>query len=617
MWVVAPVWLRALAPPALAEIDPQTKKPYDIHVVLRVADNRFLTPLFQEQLRRELADQLRLSFGALARVQVASEHPLLRDIEARGLEQVLEGWDEVSDRQTYFVLLDYAAGQYQLRARGHDGLTGQATPLVRRLQTTDRAIVARMAAGLVEQDFSPVGVATAAGKDARLTFRGGALGVSLDRWVRQGDVFAVSRIVPEGARRRATRVAWALLEVLEPPHDGTCRCRYWHRFQEDRLGNVPGVLGFRARKLPTETAAARVRLIDDETLQPLDGVRVEFIRPGSDTHSDAATGRDGLAVSPDPFARFALARIVSGGEVRAQLPVAVTAGPAAVCRIKLRPESEARASAEYRREAWLRRIFENARVAVERTAELNRRLGQSLQAALDDGRTGLKNLDAELTYLGRERDELHRLARDLNIPMKRFDLRDGDQELVKLRQQRDELQQFVGRVETVLKETNNQEALGLHKLLEQARLFEGEARYDQAIRLYERVLQASPDQPKVKANVDALKQAWAVKDKKHAEARAFIYETWPKVDADGLLKELAKAKAALQTSRAAGDRLTPRKLQQADVLHAANLKKQLDVLRRQNTEDSRNRTRAVQQAADGLRSLHADVLAFLADGKKE
>src|SRR4051794_41287488 len=75
----------SVATPARAALDPGLKTPYRLRVVLQIAEHRALTPVFQQQLERELAGQLQLTYGPLARVEVVRVHPLLRDIRARGL----------------------------------------------------------------------------------------------------------------------------------------------------------------------------------------------------------------------------------------------------------------------------------------------------------------------------------------------------------------------------------------------------------------------------------------------------------------------------------------------------------------------------------------------------
>jgi hypothetical protein len=47
------------------------------------------------------------------------------------------------------------------------------------------------------------------------------------------------------------------------------------------------------------------------------------------------------------------------------------------------------------------------------------------------------------------------------------------------------------------------------------------------------------------------------------------------------------------------------------VVHTVSLKKQLETLRRRDTEDNRNRTKALVQVSEALLSLHNDAAAFV------
>ncbi|MBI3262161.1 MAG: hypothetical protein HYZ58_03305, partial [Acidobacteria bacterium] len=67
-----------------------------------------------------------------AQVEVVRAHPMLREIEAKGLENGLEGWEQILPVKTHFVLLDFAAGIYFLKARQYDGMTGLVSPVLRR-----------------------------------------------------------------------------------------------------------------------------------------------------------------------------------------------------------------------------------------------------------------------------------------------------------------------------------------------------------------------------------------------------------------------------------------------------------------------------------------------------
>jgi hypothetical protein len=598
--------------PARAALDPELKKPYQLEVVLYIADNRALTQLFQEEMLSALRDQLRQTFGALAQINVKRQHALLPEIVARGLEQALDGWEQTSETQTHFVLLDYREGQYRLQTRAYDGMTGQATALIGRVQTGDRAAVPLLAARLIEQAFGPVGTVTPAGKDMTLTLKAGGLG-TLDRWVKTGDVFAVSRVVPQGPKVRATRIAWALLEVLDGPRDGVCRCRYVHRFLDDDLREAPGTLGFRALKLATTQALVRLRFLDDETLQPLDaGTKVQVFRPGAKDKVELTTNRDGVAVTRVPFSHLVVVHLP---DERVSLPIEVIEGRTVVCRIKVKGGSDTLAALDYRRDAWLRRVYDNIRLASERAKELGKDLSKSLQAAKVNGSEGLTNLEMELAHLTQEHNELKRLKEENKLLAKQFDLREGEQRLAELRERHKKLKDFVRDIDDAIKKGEQNAAMS--QVLARASLLEAEAEYAQAIVLYEKVLAKSPDQAKVRAHLDQLKRAWAIeKGSKHEAARTFVYDTWPKLEVGALKENLKVAGQMLATLKAADDRLTPQKMLQANAVHAVKLKKEFDRLRQQDSADNRSQAKVISQVAQGMVQLTEEIIAFIGPRKE-
>jgi len=609
LWVSFAAFLIASPSPGHAALDADAKKPYQLQVVLHVGANRIFTPLFQEQLERDIANRLKLAFGDLAKVEVTRAHPLLSDIHTKGLGPALLGWDGLSERTTHFVLLDYSAGSFQIQTSFHEGLTGQAGPTTTRLVSHDRADLARAIAQVVENSFCPVGSAVQAGKDVSLKLKGGELGVPLDRWVKKGHVFAVSRITDESGRKKADRLEWALLEALEAPAAGTCRCRYWHRYQEDALRESPGTLGYRATLLATATQPVKVQLLDDATLQPLDGVRVRVQTPGAGKPAELITNRDGLAVTREDFAQFALVQILTGETVRAQLPVELIPGRTPIARIKMQGDGESQAPFATRRDAWLRRIYENVRMSTERSRDLAAQLHQSLGAALESGKKSLPALEGEVKYLESERSELSQIAKSKKWS---FDTREGDREIKELHKQAKELGEFVTRIEGVLDKAGGQkEGLGLIQLVERARLLEGEAEFEQAIRLYEHVVQASPGEKEVKAQLDKLKAAWTPVNAAHEKARAFLMRTWPALDVAGLGKNMEEAKTALAVCKAARDKLTPIKLVRANAAHTVNLTRELDALKRRPSEDNRNRAKALAQTGEALLRLHQDAAEWI------
>ncbi|MBI3822161.1 MAG: hypothetical protein HY289_05710 [Planctomycetes bacterium] len=608
---------------ARADLDPETKKPYQLQIVLRVGGNRVITPLFQEQLQRDVQNQLKIAFGELARIEVVREHPLLRDIDDKGLTTAVESWDSLSDHTTHFVLLDYADGSYQIQTRFHDGTSGLPGALTQRKQTTDRQNVAATIVQLVETSFSPVGTITAiaaGGKEATLKLQGGELGVSLDRWVKRGHVFAVSKLVGEGGRQRAERIEWALLEVVDGPTAGTCKCRYWRRYEEDALTTAPGTLGFRALHLPTVAAPVKLHLLTETDarpapkLTPIKDVDVFAQRGGSGKNEKLTLDRNGLATSAKPFAHFAIVQVLSTDKVRAEFPVEIIAGRTAVARIPAQTGRES-LSLTVQRDAWVNRVYDNIRISTEREHDLARLLNQSLDAALQAARGSLPILEGEVKYLERERNDLERRARDKKQPC---DLGEGEKQLEELRKQAVDLKAFVERIDGVVKTSaGDDRELGLLKLIERAQLLELDADFDAAIRLFDQAVQAAPGRTaKIQAHLDQLKKAWAVKDDEHAKARAFVYQTWPTLDSAGLFKNKDEAKKALAACRAAQDKLTPQKFLRVNIAHTASLKKELETLKRRDTEDNRNRAKALVQVTEILRELHAEA-SLLAGPRKE
>ncbi|MCI0638070.1 MAG: hypothetical protein L0Y72_28030 [Gemmataceae bacterium] len=596
-----PLWL---ASPLHAQLDPDLDKPYRLQVVLGVAENRFLTPLFREELQQDLQESLQRSLGGLAKVEVVRAHPLLREVEAKGLTSALDALEQLTGLKTHFVLIGFDAGVYTLQARQFDGPTGLASPVVRRAHTTDRSVVARVAAQLVETDFGVVGTVVEAGKDIRLAIQGGKL-APLDRWVKKGDVFAISRLSAAGGKLRGRRVEWALLEALAEPRDGIVTCKLWRRYLEDDLAPAPGVTGYRALKLATISGPLRVRFLDAEQFLPLDGLPVHVFHPQG-AKTELSTNRDGLATTRDSFPHFAVIDVRWGGAALVRLPVAIVDERTIVCRLKTQPEAETLATLEIRRDQWLRRSLDSLRLSSERLIALEYLLNKSFQAALESARSGQEFLAKELSQLEEERDGILKQAADKKL--QGFDLGDGQALFNELAKKRKDLAAFVERIEAALADEKSEKSLGLTKLLERARLLEGEADFEQALALYGQFLKASPDQKKIREHWEALAKAWVIKDEAHAQARTYFYQVWPRLEVDDLRKNLDKAQKFLSTCAAAQDRLTPLKIVQANVSHAAALKRRLDALRRQDTEDNRLQAKAIAQVADGLRRLHAEAV---------
>jgi tetratricopeptide (TPR) repeat protein len=595
-----------------ADLDPHSQTPYEVHVVLHVADNRFLTPLFRDQLERDVRGELQLAFGELATVEIARQHSLLGHILEKGLQQALDGWQTLSRRTTCFVLIDYANGQYRVQARQQDGMTGLSSPGVRQDSTSDRRMVPALAARLVLSDFGVIGTVTRAGDEVELALKGGKLKGAHGRWVRAGDVFAIARINDEAGKTQSVRVPWALLQAVSEPRDGMVRCRLLRRFKEDDL-REPGVLGYRALRLPAIVAPLRLRLLDADSLEPLTGLQVHVRAKPGDKADEYAI--DGVLTTRRTYSHAVWVEVLQGSQRVANFPVEIVDDRPVVCRLKV-GDADTQAPLEYRRDLWLKRLYDNLRVASERVLELNRLLvGESLEATQKAGLAGLKHITQDIKNLEFERLELLDHARKRKLAADTF-LREGDERLEELKKRREDLTALLARVEQAIAKANSPESRALAKLLERARLLESEADFEQALSLYDKFLAQSPDQEKIATYVTNLKKAWAPRSPEHAEARQFVYQAWPRVEPGSLKTEVANARAAFEKCRAAGDRLTLRKFVLIDVLHASNLKKRLDVLKAKDTADNRAEASVIAAVAEELRQLHAEVSAFLRADKQ-
>jgi tetratricopeptide (TPR) repeat protein len=580
--------------------------------VLNVAEHRMLTSQFQQQLERELRNQLELAFGKLAQVEVVRGHPLLNDIRTRGLQQVLDNWDELSDVKTHFVLVDYAAGQYQIQTGHHDGSTGLSSQVVRQEALGDRQRVGDTAAQMIQKDFGVVGTFQKLdGSEVKLAIRGGGLVDSLGPWVQPGDAFAVVRLTQQSGKLRASPLEWAILQVIEAPQGGLVRCRYFCRYEEDRvLTDAPPVAGYRCLKLNTIRGPLRLRLVDEKTQAFLSGLRV-MVCPNDEFKTDLTQGTTikGLFEAEGPFSNVAYVRVLSGASVLVEFPVPLVDDRTVVCRMSENAAALKQGEIELRKERWVRWHQEALSLAEQRLAEFNAALSpKTLEAALKLGRQHQQAMAAEMERLKAERAHLEQLAVKNKMPL---DLSSGLVLAGALGKRQVQLEKYLTDLDKLIKEANSDQTRELIALLKRAELLEKQADFDKAIDLYESVMKVR-DSAEVKMHLEQLKAAWAIKGKDHAEARQFIYTTLPALDLPELKIKLATAKEMFKRCQAAQDRKTPLKLLLVNVNHATALAKELEVLRRApDSEDNRASIKAMVKLAKDLGELQHEVATWL------
>lgn len=609
--------------PLHANLDPELKQPYRLQVVLHIAKHPSLTDVFRDQVERELRDGLSAALGDLARVEVVRQHPRLPDVLEKGLQQGLDGWKELSNTKTHFVLIDFVRDQYEIQARQHDGLTGQPSAVVRRERVPDRRFVSRAAALLLDLDFGLVGTITdrGDGQTVRVTLKGAGLGVPLERWVRKGEVFALVRISQGAGGRWPFRVPYALLQVEETTKEGVCVCKLYHRYT-DPLAMGSGTLGYRCIKLGTTQAPLRLRFVEEEAKSPTPrpnlqvNVRREGFRGEEATREQGTTNADGVfQTSPDkPYRHLAFVTVLDGGTEKARIPVPIIDDRPTIVGISVR--AEVGTPLLIRRNLWIQRLYENLLVQAELFKQLNELAAKPEQRplALERAQSGLKALQADVTNSVQELNSLRKGVQELSGAT-RLDLSDGEQRIADLRKIGVQLQEFISGLEKVLKEENDPKRRELLAKIERARLLETEAEFGEAIGLYQEVLKGG-EFPELKVRVEKLSAAWELKDAKHRQARTFIYETWPKLELRGLKDRLAQGQVALEACKEAGDTLSPQKLLKATVAHVTKLNELEATLMPMVIADDIKTAELVAEVREGLSKLIQDVSMFLEQGVK-
>lgn len=611
--------LLACVGPALA-LDAEVDKPYSLEVVLQVSEHRMLTDVFKDRLKRELRDSLQAALGDLAKVRVVTQHPLLKEVEAKGLEAALDAASgPLGDAKVHFVRVGYADGKYRIFARQLDGLTGLASPVVRREETTDPQYVARTAALLVAKDFGPIGtVPSGDATEVRVGLKAGKLG-AMRRWVQKGDLFAVVQVRADRGTVHAERVPWAYLRAESAPGvDGMITCRLLQRYKQS-LGDGPGVLGYRCIKLGTGRALLRLRLVRESTRQPLPNQSVSIRRSGFDGPADEefATDGDGAVVSAREYENIAFVQVQTGSSVLARVPIAIIDGRAAVVTVAPDPGAEARGQFELRRRQWLGGLYESLLVLDDRFKQLNQMVeAKEFDPALKSSQSWLKELTGDLERKEAEMKNLRLTGRELG--QENPDLGEGDQRLQEMRARKEELLRFADGIKKI-KEAGEQrkELLGM---VERARLLEANDEFAKAMELYQKIAEQATNEAAIRQSAEMrralIEKGWTTRDQ--ADIQEFIFRQWPKLTRAAELKEqMERAQKMFRACRDAGDRLTPRMLLKSNLAHARQLEKRLKELQPKDREEDRREAEDIASVAGALQKLTDDLSAYLRGGDKK
>ncbi len=619
------ICLCVAALPARADLNPETATPYKLQIILHFSPHIYMTEVFKTKVARDMHDSLKAALGELADVEVVDDQKLAKDPDAqrmlndvleRGLQYALDGWKgkAVDGIKRHFVLIDFAQGkyEYQISARQHDGTTGLSSPVIRQAQTSDRLLVARDAAMLVATDFGLVGtvqnLGDATSAKTTVAIKGGALNAPLDRWIQKGDIFFVAEILGQPGTQRAYRRPWILLQVAEPPKDGICLCRPLSRY-EWPPPEVGGSQGMRCLKIGTTQSKLKMRLVDDKQGLPVNGLSVSVNGAGFGSGGEQLSpNNDGMMQTENAYKNVAYVRVSDGAQILSDIPVEIVDDRPVVCAIKKQHGGERLGQLGTRWNAFVRRMDDD-RLLVDRLwNELQKEGSMSARQWVQRANEGLTAVQQELLALHTERSQLEKerseLAKDPKIvTTDLFEFATADQILHGLEDRRDSLAKSI-------KEMNDQIAKGLPELQDKWKLeirkaeeLEKQADYQSALAIYERIVTEGSKDASLQQKIQTLKHAWEPKNEQHRGVREFIYVDWPKcTTAKTMRDKLEEAKSAFAVCKDVGDYFTCRKLYLVNEEHAAQLRKEVDLLQGENEDD--------RASLDLLKKVATDLVAF-------
>ncbi len=608
----------ACSVPSRAALDPELNQPYRLRVVLGIAEHRLLTKVFRERVERELRDGLQAALGDVAVVEVVRDHPRLKAVERNGLGS-LGAWTDVDGVKTHFVLIDYVNGEYEIQSRQHDGLTGLASPVVRRerLPDADRQLVARTAALMVGEDFGPVAtVIEKQGDDAvTVALKASSLAGQPGHAVKKGDVFWLVRMWQGAGGMRGEKVPWALLQVQKDPEHGVCPCAVYNRHPRP-LAESAGVLGYRCLGLSTITAPVRIQLVQVGAslgTTPVDNQQVYVRHQGftgeDNTKIQGTTDSDGYfstekAGEHGLFHNMAFVSVVSGNKpLVPKIPVELVDEHTTVIPVSI--TADANQQLVVRRDLWVSQIYESLLALAGLFKDLEGMLkDKQSQKALERAQAGADGVREDLGRFDQQRQGLVADAHGARV-----ELTEGDERLKELREGQKKLDEFVAKLKDRLKEENDPRRREAQDKIARAQLLEDDADYGKALELYKEVLDSGVDVPQVRERYEKLKQEWEPKSDEDRQARAFIYDAWPKAEPLELKAYLTRAEQAYRTCHQAKDVLTLRKLLKVAVEHAGRLKKLYDTLQPDANTEDRDKAQLIAEAAEGLNRLIKEATA--------
>lgn len=615
---------------AAAEAASPADEPYRLLVLLRFSDEAAFTPLFVRSLDRQVRDQTRNLFGALAEVEVLDRHPLVDRLKETSLAELslkpaefataLAAGDR-SFEKAFLFDVDWSDGEYLLAWRQLDAEVQQIGPL-RRQQTPNRQWVGKAIGQSIREDFAPVArvIPTVERDKVQLEFRGSHIdgGALLAPWLGEDCFLQPFWIVQQGDGSLARMPL--PFTVLHLDRDGGHKWAQAITNLPTPWVKSPRVVGFQAWKLHTQAGRFRLHVVDQATGAPLQNCSVYAGSRGFDaiTAADRLADPDarGYVVSGRPFERLAYIRISQGAGGGVQLPLPITSD---WCELTCRVAVDAAASekSDLQRETGylvedLKALETGLSDRVRQVNKLNadKRYEDALRAAreaLDYGEEFSQSLPKSVRSL----EERWKLLKASPGPALAWLAKETQE----LERQRDGLQKLAENLDRTIRYNDAQSRANV--LIELGRQYEHDGDIDQAIEKYELAIGEQPDQPDLAQHLKGLKAAWKIKGAEHRQARDFVYSVWAKAEVANLQADLPKAEQAFAALKQAGDYLAARKMLKVNERLVADTDRLVQQLAGRNEEADRQEHEKYVGLLERLAKLQQKVATFCTAAAKD
>jgi len=584
-----------------AGLDPETDKPYKLDVVLSLGKHRLLTDVFREQIERELSDGLQAGAGDLVEVRVLRTHPLLKEVEKKGLAEAIKEFKAGDDTKTHVVRIDYIEGEYEVQAQQYDAMTGMLSPVLRKKRTSDRQFVARLATLFIAQDFGPIATVID-GKDennVKIQFKAAQKG-KLERWVSKGELLVLVTYTQGAKGPRSVPDAVLQLESQDK-QEGVWIAKLYRRYANPLTQT--NLVGVRCMRIATVKTALKVRVVhrDAKQLTPASGLGVEIRKNSFDDKTDKVekvTDREGYVRLSTEYNRLVFLTLQVQPN-KALIPVPLVDDEPVTVSVIVRQDN--RSLLALRRHLWEQQVTEaNAAQGIifKELEALNAKAEQREQA-IEAARKGVENAE----QVWKELDESkNKLRDDAERAGEKLDLSFGNQFLERIKNGKKEFEDYIVAQEKIIKEEIPKQKKHLEQI-EQAKRAEFNADFEKALAIYAEVVKDGIPDDGVKKHYDGLKAAWEPKNAAHKAAKKYIFETWGGVELSKLKDALDEARKALKVCRDNKDKLTPQRFLQESLGHAPKIEMALLELRPDLQEEDQKKKDELLELSKGIRGL--------------